>query len=430
VQISELGRDGRLRNIVRKTDFGSRSRNAKVIGAPPESATDDEKDDTQIDIKTEDDDAILDSGDDDSISGDETMGGMGPNRPTGKAANIRLPPQQLLVVLESGDCVFLFIHPESGDNPEFVSTHYQPLGKRMVQPGFHTCVDPSSRYVAVACPENLFIVHELESSQKLNDAYARNRPLNPIKNSRPRAVQGVIHKMEFLYPHTEDDYHIILLLIVVSNGKSRMVTYEWEAGDNLATVLRDEKRGHPLPPQHQMPILIVPLTLHSAFFAISARHIGVCKDALNVPAEFDDFSMEVHETSRFHHGRGIPYWAAWTRPYRLPTYNTTRDSIYLAREDGVVMFLDINSDNILGASVEIGKFECNIGTAFCSLFDDFNDILIMGGDSGPGTIWQVCCEIGTGAGEVQRLLLTNSNVDPSSPTKYATRENTKLVSSC
>ena len=405
-----MGRDGQLRNVVRKTDFGSRIRNAQVIGASPESAADDEKDDTSIRIKKEDD-AIIDSNDSDSDSNtdsdssedddndnengidndsDEVMGGTRLRRSRRRrVAARRLPPQQLLVVLESGDCVFLFIDPQSGDKPEFVSTHYRPNGHQVVQPGFHLSVDPSSRYVAVACPENLFIVHELESPQRLNDAYARHRPLNPIKSSRPRAVQGIIHKMEFLYPHMEDDYYIILLLIVVSNGKSRLVTYEWEAGDNLATVFREEKRGQPLPPQHQMPILIVPLTLHSAFFAISARHIGVCKDALNHPVEFDDFAMEVHESSRFHHGRGEPLWSAWTRPYRLPTYNTTRDSIYLAREDGVVMFLDINSDNILGASVEIGKFECNIGTAFCSVFDKFNDILIMGGDSGPGTIWQI-----------------------------------------
>lgn len=389
MQISELGRDGRLRNIVRKTDFGSRIRNAKVIGLAPESSTDETNGNTQTHIKTEDEDAILDSGVSDNDSGDETMGGMGPYQSTSGAVASRLPPQQLLVVLETGDCIFLFIHPDSGDNPEFVSTHYQPLGHRIVQPGFHTCVDPSSRYVAVACPEDLFIVHELESHQRLNDAYARNRPLKPIKSSRPRAVQGVIHKMEFLYPHSHDDFHIILLLIIVNKGRSRMVTYEWEAEDDLAEVFREEKRGQLLPPQHQMPILIVPLTLHSAFFAISANHIGVCKDALHLPAEFDDFAMGEHETSRFHHGRGDPYWAAWTRPYRLPIYNTTRDSIYLAREDGVVMFLDIDQDNILGASVEIGKFECNIGTAFCSLFDEFNDILIMGGDSGPGTIWQV-----------------------------------------
>lgn len=389
MQISELGRDGRLRNIVRKADFGSRIQNARVIGASPESAAEDEtNDDRLFKVKTEDDDAIMDSSDDASVSSGKSMGETGPTRSSRKTAP-RLPPQQLLIVLENGDCVFLFIDPESGDDPDFVSTHYQPYWQRIVQPGFHLAIDPSSRYVAIACAENFFVVHELESYHKLNDAYARNEPLNPIRSSRPRPVLGVIHKMEFLYPHTEDDYHIILLLIVINNGKSRMVTYEWEAGDNLVSVFREEKRGQQLPAQHQLPILIVPLTIHSAFFAISARHIGVCKDALNLPAEFDDFSMEVHEKSRFHHGRGMPLWSAWTRPYRLPTYNTTRDSIYLAREDGVVMFLDINSDNILGASVEIGKFECNIGTAFCSLFDDFNDILIMGGDSGPGTIWQV-----------------------------------------
>ncbi|ERT02628.1 hypothetical protein HMPREF1624_00929 [Sporothrix schenckii ATCC 58251] len=103
VQISELGRDGRLRNIVRKTDFGSRIRNAKVIGTSPESATDDENDEVQVHIKTEIDDSKLDNGDNNSTSGDEEMGGMKPHRSTDKAVGLSLPPQQLLVVLESGD---------------------------------------------------------------------------------------------------------------------------------------------------------------------------------------------------------------------------------------------------------------------------------------------------------------------------------------
>ncbi|CAK7273077.1 hypothetical protein SEPCBS119000_005460 [Sporothrix epigloea] len=395
VQISEMGRDGRLRNIIRKTNFGSRIRNAQVIGASPENAAEEDEVGLETNVKTEEDATLMEcddfqSGVGDSDGSNDITNGKAPSQSRRHlATSRRLPPQQLLIVLESGDCIFLFIEEQADSKFEFVSTHYRPFGRRIVQPGFHLAVDPSSRYMAMACPENFFVVHELESPQKMNDAYARHDLLNIIRSSRPRAVQGVIHKMEFLYPHSDDDYHIILLLIVVRNGKSRMVTYEWEAGDSLASVLREEKRGQPLPAQHQMPILIIPLTLHSAFFAISAHHIGVCKNALNLPLEFDDFTMEVHERSRFHHGRGEPLWSAWTRPYRLPTYNTTRDSIYLAREDGVVMFLDINSDNILGASVEIGKFECNIGTAFCSVFDEFNDILIMSGDSGPGTIWQI-----------------------------------------
>ncbi|OAA54805.1 thermotolerance protein [Niveomyces insectorum RCEF 264] len=390
VQVSEMCENGQLRDIVRKTDFGSRIRNAKVIGSIPEKGKDfEEKEDDDVVIKTEKDPFDLDDSDGDDL--DVAMDGTNAHRPTASSGGslARLPPQQLLVVLESGDCVFLFVRTGIADRYEFVTTRYESLGKRIIQPGFHAAVDPSSRYVALGCTEGLFVVHELESSQELSRSYARNEPLRFIKSSRPRAVQGVIHKMEFLFPRPEDDYHIILLLIVVRNDKSRMVTYEWEAGDSLAEVLAEEKRGQPLPPQHQMPLLIVPLTVHSAFFAISASRIGVCRDALDLPVEFDDFLMEVHETSRFHHGLGEPLWAAWTRPYRLATYNTTRDNIYLAREDGVVMFLDIDSENILGASVEIGKFDCNIGTSFCSLFDKFSDILIMGGDSGPSTIWKI-----------------------------------------
>ncbi len=393
MQISELDRDGRLHDVLRKTDFGSRIRNAKVIGSPPESAADDESDEdmhgSDIEVKMEGG-ALEGPGAGGGASGDVTMGDAGPPLPgRGSAPKRRFPPQQLFVVLESGDCIFLFIQPGADNGPEFVSIHYQPQGRRVVQPGFHAAVDPSSRYMALACSEDFLVVYELESTRNLRSAYAQGQEPRPMKGVRPRPVQGVIHKMEFLHPHPDDDYHIILLLIVVRNGKSRMITLQWEAGDDLGSALAGEEVGQLLPPQHQMPLLIVPLTLHSAFFAISAGHIGVCKDALHRPAEFDDFMMEVQETSRFHHGRGGPLWAAWTRPYRLPTYNTTRDSIYLAREDGVVMFLDIDSDNILGATVEIGTFDCNIGTSFCSLFDDFNDILIMGGDSGQGTIWQV-----------------------------------------
>ncbi|EFX05596.1 thermotolerance protein [Grosmannia clavigera kw1407] len=387
VQISELGEDGQLRDIIRKTDFGSRIRNAKVIGPPPDSTRDDtEVKSDDIMVKVEEGAAFSDDDTDVAMSdaGVPLPPAASPSRLT------RLPPQQLMIVLESGDCVFLFVRQGVTGEYEFFDTRVDIPNSQIAQPGFHAAVDPSSRYMALACPENLFVVYELESKLELNRRYARGEPLRPIKSFRARMVNGVIHKMEFLYPHPDDDYHIILLLIIVMHGKSRMVTYEWGGrGDDLVSVLSEAKRGQPLPPQHQIPLLIIPLTVHSAFFAISARRIAVCKDALTLPAEFDDFVMDVQETSRFHHGSGEPLWAAWTRPYRLPTYRTTRDNIYLAREDGVVMFLEIDSDNILGASVQIGKFDCNIGTSFCSLLDDFNDILIMGGDSGPGSICQI-----------------------------------------
>ncbi|TPX14965.1 uncharacterized protein E0L32_004795 [Thyridium curvatum] len=377
VEVLELRKDGRLQTIARKNDFGSRIRNVKPLGLLPNSVKEEGRDEAaSTQVKTEDEDVIMN--DSQPLS---AMASLGTQK--------QLPPQMLLLVLESGDCVLLFLRPDTNGQAVFESTLISAPHTRVVNPGFHMAVDPSSRYVALGCAEGLFVVHELESIQTLNEQYCRDRPLRPFRAVRPRSVQGVIHKMEFLYPRPEDDYHVILLLIVVRNGKSRMVTYEWEAGDDLRDVFGEDKRGHRLPVDYQMPVLVIPLTVRTAFFAISSQGIAVCKDVLQGPPDFEDFQMTIHETSEYHHGLAKPIWTAWTRPYRLSTFSTSRDNIYLAREDGVVMFLDIDSDNILGASVNVGNFKCNIANAFCALQDNWSDILIMGGDSGPGAIWQV-----------------------------------------
>jgi len=317
------------------------------------------------------------------------MGDIGATVPGPAVQRRRLAPQSLLLVLENSDCVFLSLRSGEGGELDFVISRFLAPAAPLVRLGFHLAVDPSSRYMAISCAEELFVVYELESPAALNRSYGRGEPLEYVKSYRPRAVQGVIQKLEFLYPRPADDYHIILLLIVVRAGKSRMVTYEWEAGDNLKNVFKEEKRGYRLPVEHQMPLLLIPLTVRTAFLAISQRSIAVCKDVLQGPPDFENFVLEDHEASEIHHGLDRPLWTAWTRPYRLPSYFEFRDYIYLAREDGLVTGLDIDSENILGATVKIVKSQCNISTAFCSLYDAYTDILVMGSDSGPGAIWQV-----------------------------------------
>lgn len=250
-------------------------------------------------------------------------------------------------------------------------------------------MDPSSRYMALSCAEGLLIVYELESMATLANQYASNQPLAPVKSHRPRTIQGVIHKMEFLYPRPEDDYHTILLLIIIKNGKSRMVTYEWERGDPLSRVFFEEKQGHRLPVEHRMPLLLIPLTVRTSFFAVSQKSIVVCKDALQGPPTFESVDNEAPATTDLHHGIGEPLWTAWTRPFRRKDYYETKDNIYLAREDGAAILLEINSADILASSVRVGNFNCNISTAFTTVDDKFYDILIIGGDSGPGAIWKV-----------------------------------------
>jgi hypothetical protein len=375
VQISELQKDGQLRNVIRRNDFDSRIRNAAVIGSLPD------------DIKHETDIEVEDGVDDDAIMSDS-------NEPPSVSREYDpFPPHLLLLVLENGDCVFMFLRRTQQGTLTFVDARYQPPDPRLMRPGFHLAVDPSFQYMALSCAEGPLVVCELESVAVLGLQYARGQHLRPVKSCRPRAVSGVVQQAEFLHPLAGDVNHIILLLIIVKNAKSRMVTFEWVAGDDLDAVLKVEKGGHRLPFEHQMPLLLIPLTVRTAFLAISPSSISVCKDVLEGAPNFENFELQDHDSSAFYHGREEPLWTAWARPYRLTSYFATRDYIYLAREDGVVTGLDIDSDNILGATVKIVKSNCNISTAFCSIFDEFTDILVMGGDSGPGAIWQVGAKI-------------------------------------
>lgn len=382
VQISELRRDGQLHNINRKYDFGSRIRNAKVVGSSRVMVNGEEY------ATTEPVDDTFDMSDPEPFL----------RTPSSSPGAPPLPPQLLLVVLETGDCVFLFLRPGDGDTTEFIALQHCVHSTRLVRPGFHLAVDPSSRFVAQACSKNMFVVHELESMHHLNDSYTRGLSLRPIVTSRPRTVNGVIHTMEFLFPRPQDPQHIILLLIVVKDGVSRIVTYDWELGDDLRRVLAEEKNGHVLPPQHEMPLMVIPLTVQSAFFAVSEGEIAYCADVLQGSPSFEPCEVHHAAPSEHHDGTDPPLWTAWSRPPRLYPYHRDKDFIYLAREDGVVIYLECDSDDILAASFYHGTF-CNVSTAFASLADEFDDgeglkngeSLVFGGDSGQGGVWRASC---------------------------------------
>lgn len=377
VQISELQHDLQLHSIVKKKDFGSRIRNAKALGTFSRDDIDANRfQASKFHPGAEDDDFDVDMSD--------------VSAPASSLNLPRLPPQLLLIILETGDCVFLFLRPDKNGVFEFAVLQHDLNSSRLVRPGFHLAVDPSSRYMAQACSRNVFVVHELESMSNLNTCFVRGQPLRPIISSRPRTVNGVIHTLEFLYPRPQDPQHIILLLIVVNRGVPRLITYDWELGDDLREALSAEKVGHRLPQQHEMPLLIIPLTIRTAFFAVSEGEIAFCKDVLQGAPSFEPCEIDDFEPTQHHDGTETPLWTAWSRPPRLSRYQQTNDHIYLAREDGLVMFLECDSDNILGAAFYVGTFG-NVSTAFASLAHHNDDILIIGGDSGLGGVWQASC---------------------------------------
>ncbi|KAK8091161.1 mono-functional DNA-alkylating methyl methanesulfonate N-term-domain-containing protein [Apiospora phragmitis] len=349
IQICELGQDSQLHNVIRKTDFGSRIRNARVIGQHPNYFRGYGDGDNNPRIKTEDDDVEM----------------LDPTQAPGSASTPpgALPPQLLALVLERGALVFLYLKGGNDEGLEFVSSCHEMPDKSLVHPGFHMAVDPSSRYLVLGCAQSNFIVYEVESMETLQARHSQRYPLNPIKSFRSRAINGVIHKLEFLYPAPENDFHIILMMIVIREQAGRLAVYDWELGEDLRAVLREEKRGYHLAPQWHLPLLIVPLTVRSSFMIITEQHSAVLHGLPHGPPQFAPFTLGEHEESEYHYGNSQPLWTAWTRPYRVPAFLKSGDVIYLAREDGIITFLEIGFDSDLQTStIEARERPRQIGT--------------------------------------------------------------------
>ncbi|QUC16709.1 uncharacterized protein UV8b_00950 [Ustilaginoidea virens] len=376
VQISELRGDGQVHEVARKSDFGSRIRGAVVLG-----------DSFQHGLADDDQANVSKSEDQDTLMPDVLDADCSPRSRT-------LPPQLLVLMLESGDIVYIFLRSGQDSSYDFVlNRHRSP--KNFSCLGFHLSVDPSSRYMAAASPEGLLVVYEFHSMKTINEQYRSRGLFDPVTSFRIRAVQGVVQKLEFLYPRPEDDYHIILLLIITRKERSsaepvsRMVTYEWEVGDSLKDVFAEEKAGNRLPTEHRMPSLLIPLRFNTAFFVVSQPDIGVVKNCLSGSPVFEALKTDTPGRTPLHHGIEKPLWTAWSRPFRRKKYFEKTDIIFLAREDGAIIHIEIDAPELVPSVTNVGCLHTNIDTAFTTAYDVFTDMLIIGGDSGSGGIWKL-----------------------------------------
>jgi hypothetical protein len=382
VQIKELRADGFLWDVVRKENFGARIRNARVVGSLDAYNKDQDIKISGTQIKDED-------GDIDMAAGEVVRKSL-------PLKDDVLPPQFILLQLDTGDSIFLMLRQSANGKLEFISSRHR-VSKAMLklQPGMHLAVDPSSRYMAIGCSEGLFAIYALHPRDELKRRYSQEPNLHLVRNEVYIPCRGTLLKMEFLYPSPDDDSHVILIVLMVIKGRTRMFLYEWDTGiDDLKKIRPHNHRGHELPRAHQMPLLLIPLRFKTAFLLASEKSMVVCNDILTGFPVLTEFNTIIDPPTKFHHGLGAPLWAAWTRPDRSLTHRETRDDIYIVREDGLVKFLEIDSVDFVQGDMEIGNLEGNCGTALASLdydgrYSKTGDILITGGDSGAGGAYLV-----------------------------------------
>ncbi|PHH58642.1 hypothetical protein CDD81_4961 [Ophiocordyceps australis] len=365
VHISELRSDGSVDEMARYSNFGSRIRNCAVLGHHPDHGLD---------------------GDGDAPDEASSC------RPKPLPA---FPPQLLVLMLESGDVVFTFLRQKHhhSDSLVFVWSRYT-MPRKVSYLGHHLAIDPSSRYMAAASPDGL-VIYELEDMATLAAQYASSQSFSPVKSIRARSTQAVIHSLQFLYPKPQDDYLVMLLLVCIRKERmgdepvTRIVTYEWERGDSLSDVFASEKPGHRLPQEHKLPLLVIPLRFNYAFFTISEASICMVNRCLSGSPVFESLHSEQPQRTRLHQGPNKPLWTAWARPFRRKRYFDKTDIIYLAREDGAIIHIEIEATDLVPSVTNVGYLDANIDSAFATAYDVFSDILIVGGDSGPGGIWKL-----------------------------------------
>ena len=75
----------------------------------------------------------------------------------------------------------------------------------------------------------------------------------------------------------------------------------------------------------------------------------------------------------------------------------TREDVYLCREDGIVILLEIDhhDTSLVKSQLKLGNLNCNVDTAFTSLDWglDRGDVLIAAGDMGSGGLYLVSCVV-------------------------------------
>lgn len=202
--------------------------------------------------------------------------------------------------------------------------------------------------------------------------------------------------MEFLNPPYGEDNHVILLLVVSRNQRTRLLCYEWDCSTELR---RAEQKGDGqlLHPEDSLPLLLIPFAISSGFMLVCEKVISIYNGILTGPATRKWLALDHYQPPEDPgSSRRLPLWTHWAKPVRHDIFASTRNDIYLCREDGVVRWLEISeaseSGNVMvDSQSHPGVLGCNVDTAFATL--DLGtcqpDLLVCGGDASNGGLFTV-----------------------------------------
>ncbi|TKA24858.1 hypothetical protein B0A50_06587 [Salinomyces thailandicus] len=356
IHVKQVGECGHLNHIASKNDFDVQIRAAKVFSVDPEQA---------------DEDALI-------------KGEHGPD----EDGTLSVPPEFLVLTLANNDLVFLFLTCGSDGCPHFVQ---QPcpmptFHRTLFQPGEHLAVDSRSRAIAVAASEREVILYSAKPKDRIrNEVQSGSRDWCPVAVQRPIQVDGVIQLMDFLIPPDDDRDHIVLLLIVVNQRKTKAVRVDWYWTSDLHDVQKHP--GQLLYTAATVSSLLIPLR-NADFLLVRGSEIFIWRQILSGAVSGSLLATLDAEPRRSGDSPMKPVWASWCRPRRSPAARRGRDHVYLVREDGLVCLVQVRGSSLTSSSA--GHLHCHVGTAFASLGNTSDpDILAVAGDMSTGRVIKI-----------------------------------------
>lgn len=357
IQIKQVRDKGHLEHIATKDDFDAHITAAKTFSLdhdPPEN-------------------------EDDFIKTEQSSGRSGISKSD-------LPPQFVVLTLDSDELVFLYLKDEGDGVMKFGhQTCPMPSFQHTIhQTGFHLAVDPASRALAVAGSEKEVAIYSAKSTDLIRQKLESNDPdWLPVVPQRALSVSGVIQHLEFLHPPDNDPDHIILLLILVDQRRTKAQWFDWYGASGIRSA-----QLHPAQPMDAAKAptnLLVPLR-DAAFVMITGSEIKLHKNILSGSMRSLLLDPDIIETNSPGSSSRRPIWTNWCRPLRNKSVKHGQDIAYLVREDGVVILVEITSIDTIHAS-HAGNLECHVGSAFASLGDPSDpDILAVVGDMSAGRV--------------------------------------------
>ncbi|POS85524.1 hypothetical protein EPUL_001191 [Erysiphe pulchra] len=360
VQIKELHQDGFLYDVIRKDGFGSRIRNAQVVGSLREFEKESE--------------ATFD--DDESIHLDFTKQSPLHNRS-------KLPPQFLALQLYSGILIFIgILIDEQGKSKWISSQHKIAKSANNLQAGMHFVVDPSAQYLAIGCSEAILTILSLFNRRSLEKQYEIANQLQFVEKEYQVLTDGAILKMDFLHPDTTEQMKTYLLLIIAAKGKTRINLFYWKYDINPTKIYSNRLKRHLLHEQRKLPLLLIPLFVKASFILVYDSFLDVYEGSLQGNLTAKEYEVSFQPPLQFFHGQTVPLWVSWARPPRLPSHRISKDDIYLIREDGLISYVevDVDAEGLISSDVKIAELASSCSAAVACLNYEGIDLKKTGGD--------------------------------------------------